>query len=468
MDDWLLKIYHRLPYPARSLMAMARGYQLRRWRYGPETERLVEEALAREAWTPEQWKGYQEERLSRILHHAATKVPYYREHWQQRRRNSDRASWEMLENWPVLKKYALRATPEAFVADDVGRQKLAKDHTSGTTGTPLTLWHSRQSLLQRYALYEARVRRWNGVSINKPWAHLGGQLVAPYNQRKPPFWVWSASLKLLYMSTYHIAPQTAKAYVQSLADHDIQHIIGYCSSLNALAYFIEKAAIEVPPMQIVIGDSEPLFDYQRERIACVFNCPCRSVYGLAEMVADASECNHGTMHLWPECGLVEVLHDDEDVPVPPEQVGRLVCTGFLLKEMPLVRYEVGDRGALGSERATCNCGRRLPTLLRIEGRSNDMIMTPDGRRVWWLMPIFYGLHLMETQVIQQDANSLSIRFVSASGFVASEIEEMKRRLRHRVGDMQIEFQQVSTIERGPNGKFQAVISLLDGNDDTEM
>ena len=50
-----LKIYHRLPCPLRVLAADARGYYLRWWRYGPETERLVEEALERETWSPERW-----------------------------------------------------------------------------------------------------------------------------------------------------------------------------------------------------------------------------------------------------------------------------------------------------------------------------------------------------------------------------------------------------------------------------
>ena len=463
MHNWLKKTYHHLPYPARSLMATARGYQLRRLRYGPETQGLAEEALARESWSSKQWKVYQEEQLGRTLHHAATRVPYYRKHWQQRRRRGDHASWEQLENWPVLKKDTLRAIPQAFIADDVDKRKLKKEHTSGTTGMPLTLWQSRRFLLQFYALYETRVRGWNGVSIHEPWAHLGGQMVTPYHQQKPPFWVWSASLNLLYMSTFHIAPQTVKAYAQALADHGIQHIIGYCSSVNTLAHFIKESEIEAPPIKVVVGDSEPLFDHQRERIARVFNCPCKSAYGMAEMVISASECAHGAMHLWPEVGQLEVLYDNQDIRVPTGQTGRLVCTGFLLKEMPLIRYEVGDQGALGPEHALCNCGRHLPTLLRVEGRNNDMIVTPDGRRVRWYMSIFSEFHLMETRVIQQEANSLTIQFVPTPEFVVAELEGMKQCLQDRVGNMHTEFQQVSAIERGPNGKFRAVISLLDKN-----
>ena len=92
MSDLLLRLYHRLPAPARSAAATVRGFYLRVWRYSADTERLIEEALARERWTPERWRAWQEERLAAQLERAATRVPYYRDAWQARRRAGDRAS----------------------------------------------------------------------------------------------------------------------------------------------------------------------------------------------------------------------------------------------------------------------------------------------------------------------------------------------------------------------------------------
>jgi len=77
----------------RSVAASLRGLYLRSWRYGPESERLVAEALEREHWSAERFKAWQEERLASVLHRAATCVPYYREQWAARRRQGDRASW---------------------------------------------------------------------------------------------------------------------------------------------------------------------------------------------------------------------------------------------------------------------------------------------------------------------------------------------------------------------------------------
>src|SRR5262249_50873525 len=159
-----IRLYHRLPAPLRSIIASSRGLYLRSWRYGPDTEQLVEEALEREHWSSKRWKNWQEERLAYVLHRAATRVPYYRQQWAARRRNGDRVSWEYLKTWRILEKEPLRHNPTAFVADDCDIRQMYHDRTSGSTGTPLDLWLSKRTVRAWYALFEARCRRWNGVS----------------------------------------------------------------------------------------------------------------------------------------------------------------------------------------------------------------------------------------------------------------------------------------------------------------
>src|SRR5690606_8477381 len=118
MNKSLLKFYHQLPPSARDIVASIRGYYLRSWRYGPETEHWATEAHEREYWSAEKWKAYREERLASVLHRAATQVPYYRDQWAERRRQGDKASWDYLENWPILEKDVLRADALRFLADD--------------------------------------------------------------------------------------------------------------------------------------------------------------------------------------------------------------------------------------------------------------------------------------------------------------------------------------------------------------
>ena len=137
MSETLLNIFHKLPGWMRSGAASLHGLQLRSWRFGPETPRLVSEVLEREEWDAAQWRKWQQEQLAQVLHRAATRVPYYRDHWAARRRRGDSSSWELLENWPLLEKEEVRNQPRAFVADDCDPRRMFYAHTSGTTGTPV-------------------------------------------------------------------------------------------------------------------------------------------------------------------------------------------------------------------------------------------------------------------------------------------------------------------------------------------
>src|SRR5262245_52554478 len=102
-----------------------------------------------------------------------------------------------------------------------------------------------------YALFEARGRRWYGISREDRWAILGGQLITSTTNRQPPFWVWNAPLKQLYMSSYHLAPDLIPHYLDVLKKYRIRYILGYTSSLHALAQ--EMLRRGRPELQMVVA-----------------------------------------------------------------------------------------------------------------------------------------------------------------------------------------------------------------------
>ena len=224
-------IYNHLPARSRTFFATTRGFYLNWWRYGRDTERLVDEALEREQWSDIKWAEWQEERLAFILERAARRVPFYRTMWDERRRRCDRSSWQYLENWPVLEKAELRENSRAFVADDCSPSRMFHDHTSGTTGTSLDLWSTARTVRYWYALFEARCRRWYGLTRRDRWAILGGQLVTPATQTKPPFWVWNGAMNQLYLSSYHLSPKLIPYYLDAIRKYRIKYVFGYPSAI---------------------------------------------------------------------------------------------------------------------------------------------------------------------------------------------------------------------------------------------
>ncbi|MGH7605727.1 MAG: phenylacetate--CoA ligase family protein, partial [Gemmatimonadales bacterium] len=366
MSSRLLTLYHRLPSRMRSAAATLRGWYLNRWRYGEGSAELAQEARERDGWSAAQWDTWRQERIAYILHRAATRVPYYREHWQARRRRGDRASWELLANWPLLEKDAVRTNPRAFLADDCDPRRMFRDQTSGTTGTPLQIWRSRATLATLHAIVDARSRGWDAIPDGTRWARLGGQLITPVRRRRPPFWVWNAAMHQLYLSTYHLAPDLIPHYLNALARYRIVYVAGYPSAVEALAQEAVRLGRTDLRLVALYANAEPVTPEQREIVGAAFGCPIRESYGMVEGVAAAGECPAGRLHQWPEFGHVEVRRN-----------GELVCTGLLNPDMILIRYRVGDRGHPPPDDGPCACGRALPTMGAIEGRTDDVLITPD-------------------------------------------------------------------------------------------
>lgn len=451
MNSAAYGLYKLLPPPARSLAASLRGHYLNRWRYGSETASLVEASLDRELWSERDWEEWRAERLKYVLHRAATRVPFYRRVWAKRRENGDRSSWEILANWDVLEKEAVRADPIDFVADDCNPSRMFHDHTSGTTGTSLSLYMTKETVRQWYALFEARARHWYGVSRHDKWAILGGQLVTPVHQTKPPFWVWNSGLNQLYLSSYHLSAQNTSTYIDALERYGVRYLLGYPSSIYTLASDAIRLGRKISGLKVVILNAEPVYEFQRETIGMAFNCPVRETYGMAEIVTAAGECEYGRLHQWPEAGIIETS-DDTDT-------SDFICTGLLNADMPLVRYRVGDSGKLSTTK--CKCGRNLPVVDRIAGRTDDILLTRDGRSVGRMDPVFKGgLPIKEAQIVQETLSNITVNYVPAADFEDSALADLRKRIQERLGEVDVAFTRMSMIPRTSRGKFRAVISKV--------
>lgn len=459
-----VRIYHGTPVPCRSLLASLHGWALERWRYGHRGDALATEMLQRDSWSAADWATWQQTRLAEVLAHAARHVPYYRDYWQRQAppvRPGEPAPWLQLANWPVLRKDTVRTHSDLLSADNIARRDCHCDSTSGTTGTPLRITHTQATAGLWFAMFEARVRRWHNVSRHERWAILGGQMIVPVTRREPPFWIHNYWGHQLYLSAHHVSAANARHYAAALTRFRPTHLIVYPSSATVLADAILDQRLTVPPLRVLFSNSETLLPRQRERLAAAFQCPVVNTYGSGEMCVAASECAHGSLHLWPDAGVVEVLEDAADRPAAPGATGRLVVTGLSNDAMPLIRYEIGDRGAVAPPGPVCACGRALPVLQTLEGRTNDLITALDGRRVFWLNPVFYGLPVCEAQIVQTSRTAVEVRLVAAAGFGPDTAAEIRRRLAERVGsEMSLTIMEVAAIPRDASGKFRAVISLV--------
>lgn len=409
--------------------------------------------IENENWEYQSWETWQTGKLTAILDNAVRNIPFYR---QICANGSIKGETGCLSSWPILEKESVRQNPYAFLAEGTDTKRMFHEHTSGTTGKSLDLWWSKKTVREWYALFEARCRLWHGISRHNRWAILGGQLVTPIRQKKPPFWVWNQALNQLYLSSYHLSPTFIPSYLDALNNYRVEYLWGYTSALYALAIEALKTGRKDLKMKVALTNAEPVFDYQRQAISEAFHCPVHETYGMAEIVAAASECEAGSLHLWPEVGIVEVIENGQ--PAPLGTTGELICTGLLNWDMPLIRYRTGDRGALEPPDKTCPCGRKLPILKSIEGRIDDVLYTADGRQIGRLDPAFKAhLPVVEAQIIQESFDQIRVRYVPGNEFTQKDGNSIIERLSARLGDVQVILEPVSEIPREKNGKFRAVI-----------
>lgn len=459
-DSLALQLYYGLPL-LRNTLASIRGLQLRHWRYGGESAALIQAAVEREHWTAAQWQHWQQAELHKFLLHARTQVPYYRDYWDQQTRAGRAANaWETLANWPILDKTIIRANFERLVADTRHTEKTSVDMTSGTSGQPVRLVNSRSAARRWYALCEARLRYWHGLGRADRWANFGGKVIVPVGQTKPPFWVWSSALNQLYLSPYHLSPQNLDYYLDAIRDHRVKYILGLSSALKILAQRLLETGREDVRLQVILTSSEQLTRSQRQTIAAGFRCPVRETYGTSEYAIGASECEHGSMHLWPDVGMYELWRDGQ---VVEAGTGDLLTTSFVNPVMPLIRYKLGDRVTLPAPGAVCACGRTLPLLGSIDGRSGDVLIAADGREVSPANTetIFdIDVPFAETQICQKDIGCFEVRYVPNGPVSRDHLASLALRMKQRFGEVRIDFCEMAAIPRGPNGKFRAVVSEI--------
>ena len=239
----------------------------------------------------------------------------------------------------------------------------------------MTLWWSRDTLREWYALNEARTRRCYGISRKDRWAIIGGRLIRPVANRRPPYWVWNGAGKQLYMSAYHLAPDMMPAYLDALTRYRVTYLFGYSSGLHALAETALRLKRTDVRLRVAITNAEPLLQHQREAIAAAFSCPVRETYGLAEIVAGGCECECGSLHLWPDVGMVEAIDGAKAV-----RDGRLGRPG---KHWNTERGHAADplsyrRRRFDYPQGLCKCGSAMPIVEALEGRSRR-----PGRHVGW-------------------------------------------------------------------------------------
>jgi phenylacetate-CoA ligase len=399
--------------------------------------------------------------LLRTLKVASRVIPFYRDMIVDF--DEDGAEDALIARYPIIDKQDLLEKPSLFYPRFRFPWTIAGE-TGGSTGTPLRVLWSVNSMITEYAFLKRHLM-WVGFQDGMRSAALRGDSVVPVQREGGPYWHFDRFGRQLILSSVHLSENTANAFIDALAEFNPYVLHAYASVAHELAIYLRERRKHLA-IPFVFLQSETVQPHQRELIEERFQTKTMEYYGMGERVAFASECEAGNLHINPEYSYVEIVDENGR---STNDYGYVVGTTFHNNLMPLIRYRLTDRTRW--KRGTCLCGRSYPMIERIIGRLEDAIIGTNGNDIgMFLYRILKGVtNIRQTQVAQVGKNRLEIRVVPAPGY-SDEIEGLQLiQNLHELVDRDIDARviRVSEIPRTKIGKQKWVVNeykRTQGND----
>lgn len=452
MSDGMLRIYFRLPVALQNVAVSLYGARLRSLRYGRIHRKTLSDLRASQHWESSRIHEWQTAELRKVTRHAARSVRLYQNRGLRGDVDHDFAS---LQEVPLLTKEDLRRPREELIPATYHGDRTLEVHTGGTTGKPLVVHCDRTVLQKNYAFF-SRFLEWAGVTFGARVATFAGRTLVPPERERPPFWRYNAAMRQLLCSSYHLSESTIPDYVEALARFQPELIDSYPSSVRPIARYLVANGIRSVTPRAVVTSSETLDEPTRELLVEAFGCPVFDHYGAAEMAALVTQCERGSYHVNPEFGIVELVKEGK--PVGLGESGEIVATGFINHVMPLIRYQTGDWASWGD--GSCSCGRAFPVLSQVEGRRDDVLITPEGRLIGRLDPIFKSVDsVYETRIVQDRPDHVRVELVPTENYAPGDEEVLRTELQRRMGpSVDIDVVLVQRLPRTAGGKLRAVVN----------
>jgi len=395
----------------------------------------------------------QRKMLRGIIKHAYENVPFYHSKFDSVGvKPDDIKTVEDLSKIPITTKQELRDNfSSGIIAKGVNINKCDVSKTSGSTGIPLTVYYSEKDDDYEKAI-ALRPNLSCGQKIRDKWAVITSPDHIAFKKWFQKFRVFAPEYVSLFAGV--------NEQISILENFQPDVLDGYPSSIYLLAKGIKEMGNDKIHPKIIFTTAELLTDDMRKYVESVFGVKVYDQFGCVELARTAWECpEHCGYHIDMDAVVMEFLRDGEAV--TPGERGEIVYTGLYQHAMPFIRYAVGDIGIPSDEK--CPCGRGLPMMKLVEGRTDAFVQVPDGRvfsPIIWTILLRPFLEISQFKVIQEKKNLIKVQIVKGKGFMEKTIDRVKRDIKNVLGeDMHIEVEFVDEIPREA-GKVRSVVSKI--------
>ncbi|MBN1318586.1 MAG: phenylacetate--CoA ligase family protein [Anaerolineales bacterium] len=405
-------------------------------------------------------------RVRAMVAHAYRTVPYYRDTMDSLGlKPSDIRTVDDLNRLPLIDRSTVRRNPERFVSANEPHDRYLKIATGGTSGIPCSIFHDKRSIFQNSAHGE-RERSIMADLVGKRMGYREAVIGSTFSTaqkihqftRELGFFPVGINIERRFLSI----SSSLEENIQILNDFRPDIIQSFGSYLQVLFPHLLETGLPFHKPRVVAFSSDGLSNSVRRLIEEQFHIPVLSTYQAGEAFKIGFECReHQGYHVNEDIYPLRIV-DEGGNTLPPGETGDVVISNLVNRGTVLLNYRIGDVAQL--QPAPCSCGRSLPLLSFIQGRTDDWINLESGVKIHpvRIRLIFTNLDMVwQYQVIQRSAQHLDVSIVAANGYDHHEIQNrIKASFAEICGkDIMVDIRFVAEIERTNGGKVRAIVSM---------
>lgn len=375
-----------------------------------------------------------------LIHKAYDSSPFYHNLYEEAGvKKDDIKSLADITKLPVITKDMVKKHGVKMLT--VPSWKLIKNHTSGTTGTPLTVYEDWPSIWKEQA-YLYCYRKRCGFTYGQPLVSLRGNL------EKNDTYLKVHVSNTLFLSSYNINNSSIVTYYNQILKHKPVAIEGYPSSLYALALLLRDNNMQLH-IPLTFTSSETLLDYQRELIQSQMDTVIYDLYGTTERTILLCETlNHNGYYEAPGYSVNEYTENGE------------ITTSLINFSFPLIRYQGNDIMELSDD----NNQVRVKS---IQGRKSSYLEGKDGTKYSGalLTRVFKDITSIDNaQFVQHEKGKVDLNVVASSSFSDIDAERLKSAVFEQLGADNFEIK-INTINPdgliySSHGKFNYILNFV--------
>jgi len=420
------------------------------YRYGKEFRKTYNEIINNLNLPTEKLKEKQFQELKKLLIHSKENVKYYNKLFSDYGFDPYKfQDFKDIEKLPYLTKDIIKENYDDLIADNYRNKKLYTLKTSGSTGKKLE-FVATDEVFKKEAAFILRAYNMHGATLyDKPSIWL--RRYVP--EQNAQLWNYDYELKRLYMSAYHLNEKTLDNYINEINKRDYHTLVGYPSSIYAIACLLEETNKKIN-IKAIHAASEMMLPQWRKKINEVFGINVKSHYGQMEKVSLFIQNKDD--EIYSDC--IDYSYNEF---VNENNQNVVVGTGFLNYAMPFIRYKTND--TIEIQEFDTKIG--LPKIIKqVNGRCDDILISTDGSRLpgvnfYTMMYKIDGVKMF--QIIQKSRDNIIFKLVKNENFNNNTLNLIENGLKNRIGNVNISFDFVNEIERSKTtGKVRCIFNEI--------